>query len=260
MLLDFTIDRVSLFALIFSIGILVDDAIVVVENIYRRWLEEGKTDMETAVDAVREVGNPTILATLTVIGALLPMGAVTGMMGPYMLPIPVLGSVAMVISLFAAFVFTPWFAIHGMFRPTMHYLKSAEKREHKEAEWLEGLYRRMLMPMILRSAQGPPVQAGHVGRAAPDVFLLLLQVGGGEDAAARQQAGILGGARHARGHGARRYRQHGAHDRRTSAPYARGDCGADLCRYRAAVRFQRHGPALLPAPVILAGARFRCSC
>ena len=148
MLLDFTIDRVSLFALIFSIGILVDDAIVVVENIYRRWLEEGQTDTATAVDAVREVGNPTILATLTVIGALLPMGAVSGMMGPYMLPIPVLGSVAMGISLFAAFVFTPWFAIHGMFRPSMEYLESAEKREHKEAEWLEGLYRRILIPMI----------------------------------------------------------------------------------------------------------------
>ena len=148
MLLDFTIDRVSLFALIFSIGILVDDAIVVVENIYRRWLERGSTDVDTAVDAVREVGNPTILATLTVIGALLPMGAVTGMMGPYMLPIPVLGSVAMGISLFAAFAFTPWFAIHGMFRPTMEYLETAEKREHKEAEWLEGLYRRILIPMI----------------------------------------------------------------------------------------------------------------
>ena len=148
MLLDFTIDRVSLFALIFSIGILVDDAIVVVENIYRRWLEKGSTDTETAVDAVREVGNPTILATLTVIGALLPMGAVTGMMGPYMLPIPVLGSVAMGISLFAAFAFTPWLAIHGMFRPTMEYLETAEKREHKEAEWLEGLYRRILLPMI----------------------------------------------------------------------------------------------------------------
>ncbi|MFZ0789994.1 MAG: efflux RND transporter permease subunit, partial [Chromatiaceae bacterium] len=78
-----TIDRVSLFALIFSIGILVDDAIVVIENIYRRWLEEGRTDEDTAVDAVREVGNPTILATFTVIAALLPMGFVTGMMGPY---------------------------------------------------------------------------------------------------------------------------------------------------------------------------------
>ncbi len=147
-LLDFTIDRVSLFALIFAIGILVDDAIVVVENIYRRWLAAGSTDMATAVDAVREVGNPTILATGTVIGALLPMGFVTGMMGPYMLPIPVLGSVAMAISLFAAFVFTPWLAIHGKLRPTMDYLESAEKREHREAEWLDGLFRRILMPLI----------------------------------------------------------------------------------------------------------------
>ncbi len=147
-LTGYTIDRVSLFALIFSIGILVDDAIVVVENIYRRWLEEGATDEDTAVDAVREVGNPTILATFTVIAALLPMGFVSGMMGPYMLPIPALGSVAMLISLFAAFVFTPYLAISPWFRPTMGYLKKAETREHKEAEWLEGLFRRVLTPLI----------------------------------------------------------------------------------------------------------------
>jgi multidrug efflux pump subunit AcrB len=147
-LTGYTIDRVSLFALIFSIGILVDDAIVVVENIYRRWLEEGKTDEETAVDAVREVGNPTILATFTVIAALLPMGFVSGMMGPYMEPIPALGSAAMLISLFAAFVFTPYLAISKWLRPTMHYLEAAEKREHKEAEWLEGLFRRILTPLI----------------------------------------------------------------------------------------------------------------
>ena len=147
-LLGFTIDRVSLFALIFSIGILVDDAIVVVENIYRRWLEANSVDAETAVDAVREVGNPTILATGTVIGALLPMGFVSGMMGPYMMPIPVLGSVAMVISLFAAFVFTPWLAIHPLFKPTLKYLEVAEKREHKEAEWLDGVFRSALVPMI----------------------------------------------------------------------------------------------------------------
>ncbi len=144
----FTIDRVSLFALIFAIGILVDDAIVVVENIYRRWLEQGETDTATAVDAVREVGNPTILATFTVIAALLPMGFVTGMMGPYMMPIPALGSVAMFISLFAAFVFTPWLAHSKWFRPSMGYLSSASHREHKEAEWLEGVYRRILTPMI----------------------------------------------------------------------------------------------------------------
>jgi multidrug efflux pump subunit AcrB len=167
-MLGFTIDRVSLFALIFSIGILVDDAIVVVENIYRRWLEEGKTDAETAVDAVREVGNPTILATLTVIGALLPMGFVSGMMGPYMMPIPALGSVAMVISLFAAFVFTPWLAIHPVFRPSMEYLAVAEKREHKEAEKLEKLYRRVLMPMI-----EDPRKARRFRLAMWGVFLLM---------------------------------------------------------------------------------------
>ena len=144
----YTIDRVSLFALIFSIGILVDDAIVVVENIYRRWLEEGKTDEDTAVDAVAEVGNPTILATFTVIAALLPMGFVSGMMGPYMEPIPALGSAAMLISLFAAFVFTPWLTISPWLRPTMSYLKVAEKREHREAEWLEGFYRKLLTPLI----------------------------------------------------------------------------------------------------------------
>ncbi len=144
----YTIDRVSLFALIFSIGILVDDAIVVVENIYRRWLEEGRTDDETAVDAVREVGNPTILATFTVIAALLPMGFVSGMMGPYMEPIPALGSVAMFISLFAAFVFTPYFALSKWLRPSMHYLETAEKRERKEAEKLEKVFRNILTPLI----------------------------------------------------------------------------------------------------------------
>ncbi|MEJ2590254.1 MAG: efflux RND transporter permease subunit [Candidatus Thiodiazotropha sp.] len=147
-MMGYTIDRVSLFALIFSIGILVDDAIVVVENIYRRWLEEGSTDVATAVDAVREVGNPTILATFTVIAALLPMGFVTGMMGPYMEPIPALGSVAMLISLFAAFVFTPYLTVSHWLRPSMRYLEVAGEREHKESEKLEGFFRRILMPMI----------------------------------------------------------------------------------------------------------------
>ena len=146
--MGYTIDRVSLFALIFSIGILVDDAIVVVENIYRRWLEDKSTDVATAVDAVREVGNPTILATFTVIAALLPMGFVSGMMGPYMEPIPALGSVAMIISLFAAFVFTPYLTVSHWLRPSMRYLETAGEREHKEAEKLEGWFRRILMPLI----------------------------------------------------------------------------------------------------------------
>lgn len=151
-LLGMTIDRVSLFALIFSIGILVDDAIVVVENIYRRWLLIGDTDVPTAVDAVREVGNPTILATATVIAALLPMGFVSGMMGPYMLPIPVLGSVAMVISLFAAFAFTPW--LTNRFRPSLQSLHEAAEKEHKQAARMEKLFRGLIVPLVTNRKKG----------------------------------------------------------------------------------------------------------
>ena len=146
LLIGYTIDRVSLFALIFSIGILVDDATVVIENIYRRWLMQGRIDTPTTIDAVREVGNPTILATFTVIAALLPMGFVSGMMGPYMRPIPVLGSVAMLLSLFAAFMFTPWLAMR--IRPSMAELDKMEKREHKLVNRLDRFYRALLGPMI----------------------------------------------------------------------------------------------------------------
>ncbi|WP_442918218.1 efflux RND transporter permease subunit [Magnetococcus sp. PR-3] len=147
-LMGYTIDRVSLFALIFSIGILVDDAIVVVENIYRRWLLDGKTDSDISVDAVREVGNPTILATFTVIAALIPMGAVRGMMGPYMEPIPALGSVAMIFSLFAAFIFTPWLA--QRLKPSMTNLERHAKKEHRQAEKMERFFY-WLIPQFIES-------------------------------------------------------------------------------------------------------------
>jgi multidrug efflux pump subunit AcrB len=108
-LMGYTINRVSLFALIFSIGILVDDAIVVVENIARHWrLHDGRDRAEAAVDAVAEVGNPTVVATLTVIAALLPMLFVSGLMGPYMAPIPANASAAMLFSFFVAMVIAPW--------------------------------------------------------------------------------------------------------------------------------------------------------
>jgi multidrug efflux pump subunit AcrB len=106
-LYGYTLNRVTLFALIFSIGILVDDAIVVVENIHRHFAEKGVSP-ETAAGAVDEVGNPTILATIAVIAALLPMAFVSGLMGPYMRPIPVGASAAMVFSLLVAFIVSPW--------------------------------------------------------------------------------------------------------------------------------------------------------
>jgi multidrug efflux pump subunit AcrB len=108
-LMGYTLNRVSLFALIFSIGILVDDAIVVIENIARHWaMGDGRSRREAAIDAVGEVGNPTIVATLTVVAALLPMLFVSGMMGPYMSPIPANASAAMVFSFFVAVMVTPW--------------------------------------------------------------------------------------------------------------------------------------------------------
>ncbi len=108
--LGYTLNRITLFALIFSIGILVDDAIVVVENIYRHIAMGGKDPAEASIEGVDEVGNPTILATFTVIAAILPMAFVRGMMGPYMRPIPVGASVAMLASLAVAFIVTPYLA------------------------------------------------------------------------------------------------------------------------------------------------------
>lgn len=108
-LMGYTINRVSLFALIFSIGILVDDAIVMIENIARHWaLDPKKSKMDAAIEAVAEVGNPTIVATLTVVVALLPMMFVSGLMGPYMAPIPANASAAMIFSFFVAVIIAPW--------------------------------------------------------------------------------------------------------------------------------------------------------
>jgi multidrug efflux pump subunit AcrB len=146
--LGFTIDRVSLFALIFSIGILVDDATVVVENIYRRWLHDGETSTETGVDAVREVGNPTIMANLTIFAALLPMGFVSGLMGPYMLPIPILGTAAAFFSVVFAFIFTPW--VSRVLRPKLKALARAEEKERKTQVLIGKMYRPLVEPLIAR--------------------------------------------------------------------------------------------------------------
>ncbi|WP_369026760.1 efflux RND transporter permease subunit [Qipengyuania sp. RANM35] len=111
-IMGFTINRVSLFALIFSIGILVDDAIVMIENIARHWvMNDGRDRKTAAIEAVAEVGNPTIVATLTVVAALLPMLFVSGLMGPYMAPIPINASAAMVFSFFVAVIIAPWLMI-----------------------------------------------------------------------------------------------------------------------------------------------------
>jgi multidrug efflux pump subunit AcrB len=151
----YTLNRVTLFALIFSIGILVDDAIVVVENITRHFhLPENKGRLlaDVAVEAVDEVGNPTTLATWTVIAAILPMAFVGGLMGPYMRPIPVGASLAMVFSLFIAFVISPWAALrmlgHGKVGAHGHAHLQAESEEGREG-WTTRLYRRVMMPLLV---------------------------------------------------------------------------------------------------------------
>jgi multidrug efflux pump subunit AcrB len=150
-LYGYTLNRVTLFALIFSIGILVDDAIVVVENIVRHFRlaeNRGRPLTEVAVEAVDEVGNPTILATFAVIGAILPMAFVRGLMGPYMRPIPVGASAAMLFSLIVAFVVSPWAAL----RLLRHYA-SGDAKHHAESEgWATRLYRSIMNPLITKAS------------------------------------------------------------------------------------------------------------
>ena len=153
-LYGYTLNRITLFALIFSIGILVDDAIVVVENIVRHMRLPGgrdKTMLTIAIEAVAEVGNPTILATWAVIAAILPMAFVGGLMGPYMRPIPIGSSAAMIFSLLIAFTVTPWAAIRLL-------AKGREPRDDKEAsplnhdrapdDLLTRLYHRAMDPLL----------------------------------------------------------------------------------------------------------------
>ncbi|MES2393461.1 MAG: efflux RND transporter permease subunit [Acidobacteriota bacterium] len=140
----YTINRITLFALIFSIGILVDDAIVVVENVVRHFRMRENRDRslrEVAIDAVDEVGNPTILATFAVIAAILPMAFVRGLMGPYMRPIPIGASSAMLFSLLVAFTVTPWAALK--------FLPGRAKSEHEEKEGKLTIRYRQLMAALL---------------------------------------------------------------------------------------------------------------
>ncbi len=142
-LMGYTINRVSLFALIFSIGILVDDAIVMIENIARHWaMADGRSRVDAAVEAVAEVGNPTVVATLTVVAALLPMLFVSGLMGPYMAPIPINASAAMVFSFFVAVVIAPWLMVRFA-RTTLAVGHGA----HSEGR-LEAIYRKVAARVI----------------------------------------------------------------------------------------------------------------
>jgi multidrug efflux pump subunit AcrB len=140
--MGFTINRVSLFALIFSIGILVDDAIVMIENIARHWaMPDDRSRIDAAVEAVAEVGNPTIIATLTVVAALLPMLFVSGLMGPYMAPIPINASAAMIFSFFVAVIIAPWLMVRFARQALAH-------GDHEHGGKLGALYKRYASKVI----------------------------------------------------------------------------------------------------------------
>lgn len=146
-LYGYTLNRITLFALIFSIGILVDDAIVVVENIVRHLKlpsNTGRPKMEVAIEAVSEVGNPTILATWAVIAAILPMAFVGGLMGPYMRPIPIGSSAAMLFSLIIAFTVTPWAATHILKKPE----SSGTDHDSMPDDWFTRIYHKIMDPLL----------------------------------------------------------------------------------------------------------------
>jgi multidrug efflux pump subunit AcrB len=161
-LYGYTLNRITLFALIFSIGILVDDAIVVVENIVRHWRlpdNQARPPFEVAVEAVDEVGNPTILATLAVVAAILPMAFVSGLGGPYLRPIPIGASAAMLFSLLVAFIVTPWAAVRILKPGGVH-------RAGEREAFATRLYRRVMGSLLHR----PLVRWSFVG----GVVVLLL--------------------------------------------------------------------------------------
>jgi multidrug efflux pump subunit AcrB len=167
LLYGYTLNRITLFALIFSIGILVDDAIVVVENIVRHFhlpQNRGRNWAQIAVEAVNEVGNPTILATFAVIAAVLPMAFVGGLMGPYMRPIPIGSSAAMAFSLGIAFIVTPWAAIRLL------RLGSATKHLERKEDFFTRIYRRLMGPLIANRSRRWIFLGGIIG-------LLLIAMG-----------------------------------------------------------------------------------
>ncbi|MDX2032098.1 MAG: efflux RND transporter permease subunit [Blastocatellia bacterium] len=165
----YTLNRITLFALIFSIGILVDDAIVVVENIarhYRLPQNRGRSISEIAVEAVDEVGNPTILATFAVIAAILPMAFVRGLMGPYMRPIPIGASAAMIFSLAVAFIVTPWASLRFLKR----HADGGHAGHHEETEGRMTQFYRRFMGRLIR------LPAWRYGFLLTVVLLLLASV------------------------------------------------------------------------------------
>ncbi|MFD2890938.1 efflux RND transporter permease subunit [Flavobacterium chuncheonense] len=149
-MLGYTLNRITLFALVFVVGIVVDDSIIIAENMHRHFKMKRLPFKQAAIYAINEVGNPTILATFTVIAAILPMAFVSGMMGPYMSPMPIGASIAMMLSLFVALTVTPYLGYH--------LLQEKDEQEHKgeqglETSWIFKIYKKFEEPLLNSSAK-----------------------------------------------------------------------------------------------------------
>ena len=229
-LMGYTINRVSLFALIFSIGILVDDAIVVVENIARHWgMRDGRPRMQAAIAAVAEVGNPTVVATLTVIAALLPMLFVSGLMGPYMAPIPANASSAMLFSFFVAMVVAPWLMLKLAPRTATRH-RDRPRRRPPRPDLPRG--RRTA---VANAHTGLDVSARRRLRHDRRLRHVLHRGRHGEAAAVRQQVRAGGRSQPAGRQQPGRYRAHAVRCRRIGAPAAGDPLDPGLCRHSSAV-------------------------
>lgn len=144
-LLGYTLNRITLFALVFVVGIVVDDSIIIAENMHRHFKLKKLPFRQAAIFAVNEVGNPTILATFTVIAAILPMAFVSGMMGPYMSPMPIGASIAMMLSLFVALTVTPYLGFHLLREKDKH---ENEGQHGPESSWIYRLYNKFERPLL----------------------------------------------------------------------------------------------------------------
>jgi multidrug efflux pump subunit AcrB len=161
-LLGYTLNRITLFALVFVVGIVVDDSIIIAENMHRHFKMKRLPFKQAAIYAINEVGNPTILATFTVIAAILPMAFVSGMMGPYMSPMPIGASIAMILSLFVALTVTPYLGYH--------LLQEKESQEHKVAEGLETSF----IYKIYNKLEHPFLESSMKRRVLLGITVLLL--------------------------------------------------------------------------------------
>ncbi len=239
-LLGYTLNRITLFALIFSIGILVDDAIVVVENIHRYFTTTSFKPLEAAIRAVDEIGNPTVLATFAVIASILPMGFVGGLMGPYMRPIPVGASMAMLFSMLIAFTVTPYYA-YRLMKGESHFGSDAPPEESRLTRFYRTAMGKLLHDRKIRVG----FLVGVVVLLLLSVSLLFFKVVTVKmlpfDNKSELQVIVDAPSGTALEETARLVSEHG----RCPAHHSRGDRFSELYRHQCPVQLQWPGPSLL---------------